>query len=80
MSSSAKVKKVSLMDVDTLPSGYDPIKDQPYMNDRHRVFFYGKLVDMRNNAVEEISKTEKTIESLYDNNLSDEMDIASNYS
>ena len=71
---------ITIQDYHNLPKDYSPEKDSPYMNPRHRAYFYGVLSEMRDSSLLEIERINKNIEELRDVNDSDEIDLASRYS
>ena len=47
----------------SLPPGYTPRDDEPFMNDRQRLYFRHKLVNWRNDLIEQ---TRETLAGLHD--------------
>ncbi len=83
MSKAAKkleVNLITIQDFNNLPKNYKPEDDSPYMNPRHRAYFYGILSEMRDSSLLEIERINKNIEELRDTSDSDEIDLASRYS
>jgi len=79
-SSKSGLKKISFEDISSLPSNYDPIEDSgEYMNDKRRMYFYNVLVKMRADLSVENERLTSSINDLREHNLSDEIDVASNY-
>jgi DnaK suppressor protein len=50
-------------DARMLPNGYTPGDDEPFMNDRQRLYFRQKLVNWRNDLIEQ---TRETLVGLHD--------------
>ncbi len=83
MSKAAKkleVNLITIQDFNNLPKNYNPENDNPYMNLRHRAYFYGILSEMRDSSLLEIERINKNIEELRNTSDSDEIDLASRYS
>ena len=83
MSKAAKkleVNLITIQDFNNLPKNYNPENDHPYMNLRHRAYFYGILSEMRDSSLLEIERINKNIEELRNTSDSDEIDLASRYS
>jgi DnaK suppressor protein len=83
MSKAAKkleVNLITIQDFNNLPKNYNPEDDSPYMNPRHRAYFYGVLSEMRDSSLLEIERINKNIEELRNASDSDEIDLASRYS